>query len=868
VTKVLDPEEVETDLAHDFAGRRIAITRGSRTWTYGYDKNGNMQSELSPCSPQPTCQASYTTTIAYDNLDRPASKVLAPRTLSSGDLALFGADHETFQWDYGYGRKGHLYTWYAYAPGASGSSNYVRNNIIYWDAAGRPYTNIDSIKIAGYLTSGGFTVYQDHSMNGVVQQTNYGDQMNGGSNQTASVVNLDGRGLPASVLLHVYPPPAETIAVRTRNVAGLVTLQHTAVGGNTDHIDSLWVYDKLGRVASQTVNEGPGTIKVAEQDLQYFGNDDPSQLDQYLGASNHKTFTYGFDLRHQLTNVNETTTSGYFSATYAYGNAGRFATAVEHSALPPNNSLPPNSELTPRNVTYNYPAPTTFAPPSWTGATPAPYDAEEVLSLSSNDSNFPFAVAYDYDAIGNQTDRCLGTFNYNTKICSGEEWKFLYDGKDQLRRVTHYASGGSLLGSEEYWYDNSNHRTQTLKRDSTGAPSEMIWWNGDSEAHYDNNGVRSHVYSHITLGTAVARVDRTSNTITAVEHDFHGLGNSTLAAVDQATGAVNASFSYAPFGEVIEALDGGGQQSLPTHRSTFNNKYTDTISSLKYYGHRYYDDASMTWTQGDRLYRFGPEMAGGLPRRANLYTNDVNNPLRYVDPDGQCPILVQVTNGGCGGWLGRDLAAATGAGPDMDSVDVLKAGYNLVANMAKTMANDAAGNNGPGPFVFFWMTVWVGGEEARAGYIGFEAVDEALAGDALEAISPRGGPGAMPALAYQESPKHGPGGWGSPAPTNGQRALRESLQIGNNSPARISYDAEAEEIVMFRRTQLGHGSRPSVWHGYTVTWDDLTAEQRKFLMKEWGFSANGRPPRYAPADANRDGTVTDDEESAWMKKQQ
>jgi hypothetical protein len=35
------------------------------------------------------------------------------------------------------------------------------------------------------------------------------------------------------------------------------------------------------------------------------------------------------------------------------------------------------------------------------------------------------------------------------------------------------------------------------------------------------------------------------------------------------------------------------------------------------------------------MYRFEPDAAWTSPRRALLYTNDLNNPLRYVDPDGR-----------------------------------------------------------------------------------------------------------------------------------------------------------------------------------------------------------------------------------------
>jgi RHS repeat-associated protein len=61
---------------------------------------------------------------------------------------------------------------------------------------------------------------------------------------------------------------------------------------------------------------------------------------------------------------------------------------------------------------------------------------------------------------------------------------------------------------------------------------------------------------------------------------------------------------------------------------------------LTYYGVRYYDQVLLAWTQGDSFYRRAPEQTGSAPRRANLYNFSLNNPLRYVDPDGRDPFAI------------------------------------------------------------------------------------------------------------------------------------------------------------------------------------------------------------------------------------
>jgi RHS repeat-associated protein len=84
-----------------------------------------------------------------------------------------------------------------------------------------------------------------------------------------------------------------------------------------------------------------------------------------------------------------------------------------------------------------------------------------------------------------------------------------------------------------------------------------------------------------------------------------------------------------------------------------NGKEHDQLTSLSYYGYRFYDRLTLSWTQADPLYRFVPDLAWDEPRRANLYSFSLNNPLRYYDPDGRdsCngkPDCKWIENGGTG----------------------------------------------------------------------------------------------------------------------------------------------------------------------------------------------------------------------------
>lgn len=211
---------------------------------------------------------------------------------------------------------------------------------------------------------------------------------------------------------------------------------------------------------------------------------------------------------------------------------------------------------------------------------------------------------------------------------------FVYDGKDQLRRATK-KQAGAIVGSEEYWYDDTGQRITILKRDANGTKSGRIQFRGEMEVHYDQADVRTHSYLHLSLGTPVARVKRTSSA-TMFEYMFHGLGNHTLASVSS-TGATDAAFSYTPFGEVVET--DGSPSGVASHRRRFNDKYDDDLSDLSYYGARYYDRTLIGWSQSDPLYSRAPDVAMfSSPRRANQYQFSLSNPIRYVDPDGLDPV--------------------------------------------------------------------------------------------------------------------------------------------------------------------------------------------------------------------------------------
>jgi RHS repeat-associated protein len=654
------PDGVTTELEHDLGGRRTAITRGDRTWRYEYDRNDNLIVEAAP-SPNPghePTDAAWTSTFAYDALDRMTSKAIAQRDLSEADRDLFGATQAILEWDgnglNGFNRVGRLVFYDTQGP----SEETVFRGRLYYDPEGQ--LRIDDREFTIPVSGGTVTFpYRKETYKfdpfGKIRTVINADET--GSEESSSVqTRYDDRGNPEDVLLVRPGMTAKAAAIQTRNVAGLVTKRKSNQSGvGMTFVESVWAYDKLGRVTSQTVQKNGTPSEIARQDLTYWGNDDPKSLDHWIGSTNHKKFEYSYDQRHQLVGVSETAAGGAFAASYQFGRAGRFTDAtVTPTALT-------GREVRPRNVRYVY----------------GSADPEIVTELETPIGGGQYApyAEYEYDSVGNQTVRRYFTdasLPTPQTLGTPEQWDFVYDGEDQLRRVTTPGTNGVI---EEYWYNHEGNRALVRTRPKSGSgPITWRWFHNHTEVEWqtddltDTTATQGQTIAYAVMGTPVARIlDRNDRT----EFQFHGLASSTLATVESgsgvlesgdptppASGTTNTAFIYSPFGELVESAGAEAQ----THRRRLNDKYQDTSSGLTYYGFRYYDNVGMMWTQADPLYRFEPDAAWTEPRRASLYTFDQQNPLRYADPDGRDGVLVGTATGcALGGPPGCVVGAGVGA---------------------------------------------------------------------------------------------------------------------------------------------------------------------------------------------------------------
>ena len=214
----------------------------------------------------------------------------------------------------------------------------------------------------------------------------------------------------------------------------------------------------------------------------------------------------------------------------------------------------------------------------------------EVTTLSDG-------TTFTYDSNGNRIQRTEGT----------DTWVYTYGYGNRLTRIE---KNDIILA--EYVYDGSGKRIQVTE---TGGTTTYLYRGYDVLYEENTTGEAAYVYSPLGKVAKRTTIDGESNTFF-----YHSdrLG-STRLVTDQDKNIVSAA-TYHPFGEPST-----GEGSEPY---LYTGKEKDS-SGLYYYGARYYDPEIGRFITRD-------QKSGGIsiPQTLNRYTYCINNPLRYIDTDG------------------------------------------------------------------------------------------------------------------------------------------------------------------------------------------------------------------------------------------
>ena len=182
----------------------------------------------------------------------------------------------------------------------------------------------------------------------------------------------------------------------------------------------------------------------------------------------------------------------------------------------------------------------------------------------------------------------------------------------------------SKLGSSDI-FTIRNPLTDTTANNQNFVP-KLTDLTGKIKVRFDSLGV---VYKGTSQGN-VGMITSTAGRIpTPLKYYFHSdhLGSSSL--ITDATGGIVQHLEYIPFGEVF--IDERAATSTWSTPYKFNAKELDEETGLYYYGARYYDPRSSVWISKDPLAEKYPNVGS--------YVYCVNNPVKFIDPDGNQYIL-------------------------------------------------------------------------------------------------------------------------------------------------------------------------------------------------------------------------------------
>lgn len=592
VKRVTNADGVVTTMDHDQLGRRIGVTRGASTWRFGYDAASNLTSVTAPF-PAGQTESDYVTTLTYDALGRETTRAPAKRGWKKAELDAFGTGTVTTTYDAGTNGVGRVSSvevdW--------GNPDRYRVDFAY-EARGLVSGETHAFSLLEGVYADTRTLARTFTAQGLPASATEadGDLSSAG---TELVTTYDTRGLPGVTYWtgHGWTQQVRRLADgrvfhRYWSRAGVLQAE-----GNT-------AFDDAGRVTwlnvkSKLPGDASATPRVA-QGYHFDGAGDVTHFDTVFSPDHapaqSATAVYTYDAMHRL--VGATGDRGYQGA-FAYSPGGRISAAnvsADASAV----------RVHGRNVTYRY--------PDQVGNSSADPDAPIQIVHAATGGDFMDVV---YDLAGNAIARTI----------DGETYEHLYDGLDRQRQVT--APDGAR---EIDYYGADGMRALVVTVDANGAVERVQWNLGGTEIWYDGGGnVEKTVATAALDGAMVRVVDRDHHELVFQDPRLHA-----IATIGD-DGAMLAGFSYGPYGELLRAFG----SETEDHLRRFNGKQWDATSGLAYYGYRYYDEASLTWTQSDPKYRWSADAADVRPRHASLYAFSNGNPVGMVDPNGLQPKVIE-----------------------------------------------------------------------------------------------------------------------------------------------------------------------------------------------------------------------------------
>ena len=502
-------------------------------------------------------------------------------------------------------------------------------------------------------------------------------------------------------LQHAYGPLGEVIKE-------IRTPAQDSVTGPNPVFTTLFSYDTWNRIQNLTYADGEvvsfnydsgGNIKaitgqkqaVAYPYLNFIGYD-KFEARERVALGNGTATNYSYNpLNRRLTGLLAQTKSArtFMNMSYGYDAAGNIKTLANAAAVP--------TSITKGGATsYSFGYDDLYQLTSSTGAFAKPGQATQ-----------KFTLAMAYDGIHNITRKTQTAFNLLSNGSTTPNVALSYD------YAYAYAGGrphaASQAGNHAFLYDLDGNQAGWNATDSY-QNRRMVWDEDDRLQSVTDNGGQPTTFKYdgdtnrvVKKGAGgetlyinpwyVAALGRNSKQIfagttriaTKLEisptGEGYGPGAKNLKEVAQyfyhqdhlgstgfatdATGEVWQHLEYFPFGETW--VDEVSDDTRVRYR--FTGQELDQETKLYYFGARYYDPQTSVWQSPDPALRkaLNTKSAGNRfdPRNLNTFGYASQNPLAFVDPDGQESLRLTNTfmygaGGLVGGWAFGSTAGVVG----------------------------------------------------------------------------------------------------------------------------------------------------------------------------------------------------------------
>ena len=443
-----------------------------------------------------------------------------------------------------------------------------------------------------------------------------------------------------------YVPAGQLGALRLASEAkppgfGTVIFEYDQLGRvvreSVDSTDTRsFIYDPIGRVSSLTNGLGAFTYQYVGSSNRFQTVIEPSQKFNFLYYSATKDF--------RLQEIQQVAVGATVRNSYDYdalGNILRWhqenpsdGTATWDLKYDLDNEIEnitsqvssTNSGLNLAISGYKYDPSaclTQFTTTSQLGALPgAAYQVNKLNQVTSISGN-KYSGSITYDANGNPNNG-IGVPSASASTVSGAR-TYSWDGANRLAQIS-YGSSTSNTTSLEY---DGYGRLVGIVEIVNGASQndERFVWIGDKmvEERNANGSVLKTYFDEGFLDGG-----------TAFYYGRDQLGS--VRNLTSATGTIQSQLDYGPYGE-LTALTSSNQSDFG-----YTGLFYHQRSGLQFAERRAYDSGLKRWLNRDPI-----EEGGGL----NLYGYVGENPVRFIDPSGECVpciiilVLAGVLLGGC-----------------------------------------------------------------------------------------------------------------------------------------------------------------------------------------------------------------------------